>query len=156
MAETNSNQRLFRQQAAILVAMFNTSETVNGSVLSQNGRFSVKTLKREIAEINLNFASANGFFIESITGVGYRLVIKDAVKYQAFKEQITAKYYRYEYFRNSQADMVHYMLRRFLTEINSLIKEKYKRHRYLLITVPFVFFSKTIIKPCCLKSLLIA
>ena len=115
MAETNSNQRLFRQQAAILVAMFNTSETVNGSVLSQNGRFSVKTLKREIAEINLNFASANGFFIESITGVGYRLVIKDAVKYQAFKEQITAKYYRYEYFRNSQADMVHYMLRRFLT-----------------------------------------
>ncbi|MDX1788804.1 MAG: hypothetical protein R3205_11990, partial [Psychrobacter sp.] len=40
--------------------------------------------------------------------------------------------------------------------LNSLIKEKSKRHRYLLITVPFVFFSKTIIKPCCLKSLLIA
>lgn len=107
--------KLFRKQASILMMLFESKTPVSGSVLSQGGRFSLKTLKREIEVINQNIAKQNGFVIVSKTGTGYEIVVSESEKFKQFREQTISQYYHYQLFKNSQADMVHYIIRRLLT-----------------------------------------
>jgi biotin operon repressor len=107
---------LFRKQAQILVTLFRTKGPVSGEQLAHNGGFSQKTLKKEIDEINASAAAENGFVILSKAGMGYEIEVSDPKRFHSFREQTIAGFYRFEFFRNSQADMVHYILRRLLTE----------------------------------------
>ena len=113
---------LYRKQATILVNLFSSDEPINGVLLSQRSNVSLKTLKKEIDEINEGF-SDKGFAIVSRTGLGYEIEVHEPVIFNEFKNETKAMFYRNEFFRNSQADMIHYIIRQVLVKDNTYINQ---------------------------------
>lgn len=113
---------LYRKQATILVNLFSSDEPINGVLLSQRSNVSLKTLKKEIDEINEGFYD-KGFAIVSRTGLGYEIEVHEPVIFNEFKNETKAMFYRNEFFRNSQADMIHYIIRQVLVKDNTYINQ---------------------------------
>ncbi len=113
---------LFRRQVVVLVTLFMAKEPVSGIVLSQKSGLSLNTLKKEIDELNYSCAD-QGFEILSKTGSGYEISISDRPKYFAFRRQIISRYHRNLFFRDSQTDRVHYIIRRMLSHDHMFVEE---------------------------------
>lgn len=105
---------LFRRQVIILVTLFNAREPVSGVVLSQKSGLSLNTLKKEIDDLNHN-CSGFGFEILSKTGSGYEISITDRSKFFPYRRQIQSRFYRNLFFRDSQTDRVHFIIRHMLS-----------------------------------------
>ncbi len=105
---------LFRRQVVILITLFNAKEPVSGVVLSQKSGLSLNTLKKEIDEVN-HSCEPYGFEILSKTGSGYEISIHDDTKFYAFRRKIQSRYYRNLFFRDSQTDRVHFIVRHMLS-----------------------------------------
>ena len=113
---------LFRRQVVVLVTLFTAKEPVSGVILSQKSGLSLNTLKKEIDELNCSCAD-QGFEILSKTGSGYEISINDRSKYFPFRRQIISRYHRNLFFRDSQTDRAHYIIRRMLSHDHMFVED---------------------------------
>ena len=113
---------LYRDQALLLNALFLAGKPVSGLVLCEKVRYGVKTLKKEINYIN-SICTKNGCFIDSITGVGYYMVVTDEGKYTSFRERVENLYRWNQYYGNAQSERIHYIIRQLLSLHQVFIQE---------------------------------
>ena len=112
----------YRDQAAIIIRLSETNEPVSGVVLSNLLNCGLKTLKKEIDNINY-ICMDNGCQIYSKTGTGYQLKITDPEIYEDFILDIRQHFYSNTYFRDDKSERAHYIVRQFLTSRHYYVNE---------------------------------
>ncbi len=105
--------KIFRDQAAILVILFNTTRYISGAVLADYSRIGIKTLKKDVDYLN-DICKDNGCEIISKVGIGYQLDIYDKKLYYEFRNEIERKYYSFYFYCNAQSERIHYIIRQLL------------------------------------------
>ena len=113
---------LFRDQIVILNILVTSKNPVSGISLADYLNSSLKTIKKEIDELNV-LCLKNGCEIVSKVGTGYEVEIYDNEKYQSFKDDIVNLCRNHFYYLNDQHERVHYIIRKFLVEKNLYINE---------------------------------
>jgi len=84
---------LFREQALLLGTLFNSEGPVSGQSLSKMTDFGIKTLKKEIDNLNI-LCEEKGFEIVSKSGSGYEIIVTDENLFIPFKEEVIHNYHR--------------------------------------------------------------
>ncbi|MDO4378519.1 MAG: helix-turn-helix domain-containing protein [Erysipelotrichia bacterium] len=107
--------KIFRDQAAILVILFNTTGYVSGALLADYSRIGIKTLKKDMDYLN-GICLDNGCEIISKVGIGYQLDIYDKKLYYEFRNEVERKYYGFYFYRNAQSERIHYIIRQLLVK----------------------------------------
>lgn len=125
---------IFRDQAAILVILFNNSDYVNGLSLADYNRVGIKTLKKDIDYLN-GICKINGCEIISKVSIGYHLQINNRDRYNAFRNEVERKYYNFFYYRNAQSERVHYIIRQCLLKDGINIKSLTDKCNYSESTI---------------------
>lgn len=126
--------RLFRDQAAILIVLFDNPNFVSGLSLADYNRIKVKFLKKEIDYLN-GICRSNGCEIISKSGIGYRLDIIDKSHFETFKNEIEKKYYGFYLYRNAQSERVHYIVRQLLVGQDLNVQDFADRSNYSQSTI---------------------
>ncbi len=126
--------RLFRDQTAILIILFNSSSYVSGLALADYNRLNQKALKREIEQLYY-ICKENGCEIISKTGVGYRLDVENQKLFEAFKSEVERKYYGYYLYRNAQSERVHFIVRQLLVNQDLNIRDFVEKCNYSESTI---------------------
>ena len=116
--------RIFNYQANILMILFSNLSTVNGSVFSDYIGQSLKTIRKEIDDLNI-ICHENGCNIISHPGSGYEMEVTDRKKYRDFRAQVEKRFKNGFFYEDMQDERIHFIIRRFLCKrslyINDLI-----------------------------------
>ena len=105
---------LFRNQILILDMLLNSEEAVSGNAIADFLNSSLKTIKKEIDELNF-LCRENGCEIISKVGTGYEISVTDNELFLHFKEDVVNIALNHYYYFDDQQERLHYIARRFLT-----------------------------------------
>lgn len=106
---------LFRSQIQILNMLFSNHDTVSGLAIADYLNSSLKTVKKEIDDLNA-ICLKNGCEIISKVGAGYEVEVRNRKQYAEFREEILTIYRNHFYYTDAQHERAHYIVRRFLLE----------------------------------------
>ncbi len=126
--------RLFRDEAAILIILFDSSNYVSGLVLADYNRLNQKALKKEIDQLNY-ICKDNGCEIISKSGIGYRLDVLNEDIFNSFKNEVEQKYYGFYLYRNAQSERVHFIVRQLLVNDDLNIQDFVEKCNYSESTI---------------------
>ena len=113
---------LFNNQVSVLNVLFNHETPVNANIIASMINTSLKTVKKEIDDLNL-ICQDYGCEIISYPGSGYQMSINDRERYSSFVETIKGMHNRNLFYQDSQDERVHYIIRCFLAKKNLSIYE---------------------------------
>jgi len=98
----------------ILYRLFISGSSVSGTILARQLNVSIKTLRKDIAEIN-EIVGSRGFSIVSHKGDGYAISVSDEDACAEFRDKIVNNYLQSYYYSSPERERVHYIIRRLCT-----------------------------------------
>ena len=113
---------LFSNQVAVLNVLFDHDTPVNANIIASMINSSLKTVKKEIDDLNV-ICRENGCEIISYPGSGYIMDVYDREQYKTFVDEIKSMNNRNLFYRDSQDERVHYIIRCFLAKKNISLYE---------------------------------
>ncbi len=114
--------KLFRNQASVLITLFDNDLPVNANVIAGLINTSLKTVKKEIDDLNF-VCLENGCEILSYPGSGYMIEIRDSDAYDRFVDTIKNMFNRNLFYHDAQDERVSYIVRLFLIYRNMTLND---------------------------------
>ncbi len=114
--------KLFRNQASVLITLFDNDMPVNANVIAGLINTSLKTVKKEIDDLNF-ICLENGCEIVSYPGAGYMIEISDNDTYEHFVDSVKNMFNRNLFYHDAQDERVSYIIRLFLIYRNLTLND---------------------------------
>jgi len=128
------DMEFFERQMVLLDSLLRADKPVIGSVLSKQCSLSLKTIKKEIDDMN-DYLCHVGFRIVSKTGSGYEVEVLDSQKYETFKQQAINRFQRNQFFKDHQLERVHFIIRQLLSNRGNIYIEDLAQGCYVSASI---------------------